>query len=352
MKMFRTLIAIALLSTVPLVAVAADSVKEATATGTQSDFSVTLLGTGSVIPRADRFGASTLVQVGGMNFLFDAGRGSYQRLWQAGLSRSDIEAVFLTHLHSDHTVGLPDLFLSGGTIDTIAKGLKSRPFVIYGPRATDKTAGTKELMEGIRSAYRADSFVRMHEQRQPPETLDIDIHEIGEGVIFDKNGIKITAFPVDHGESKPAFGYRVDYDGRALVLSGDTNYRPDEPMVKVAQGVDVIIHEVLALGPNFKAKYSAAAASIGQKHTFPSDAGKLFAGIQPKLAVYSHIEWVYDKSDNDTNVISDITNETKETYSGPLLVGEDLDKIIIGKKSVTLSRPRYGLLPVSSSPSN
>lgn len=311
------------------------------------DFSVTLLGSGSVIPRAERFGTSTLVQAGGQNLLFDVGRGSFQRLWQAGLSRNDINAVFLTHLHSDHTVGLPDLYLSGGTIDTVAKRLAPRPFVIYGPGATPTTTGTKALMEGIRQAYRADSVIREREQRQPADIAALQAHEIEPGVIYEQQGVKVTAFAVDHGQSKPAFGYRIDYDGRSIVLSGDTNYKPDEPLLQAARGADVVIHEVLVLGPNFRVKNPAAAQSIGDKHTSPMEVGKVFAQVQPKLGVFNHIEWVYDESDNDANVVSDISRETRESYDGPLLVGADLDKIVIGKEGVTVVKPTYGVLPVA-----
>ncbi|HCA18015.1 MAG TPA: MBL fold metallo-hydrolase [Alcaligenes faecalis] len=333
-----------ILSAVSLCA-SAEKQPEATARSVVDDFSVTLLGTGSVIPRADRFGTSTLVQAGGQNLLFDVGRGSFQRLWQAGLSRNDINAVFLTHLHSDHTVGLPDLYLSGGTIDTVARRLAPRPFVIYGPQATPTTRGTKGLMDGIREAYQADSAIREREQRQPAEIAIVQAHEIKPGVVYEHDGVKVTAFPVDHGESKPAFGYRVDYDGRSVVLSGDTNYKPDEPLLRAGKGADVVIHEVLVLGPNFREKNSAAAQSIGDKHTSPAEAGKVFAHIQPKLGVFNHIEWVYDQTDNDAGVIADISEQTKASYEGPFLVGADLDKIVIGKEGVAVVKPRYEVLP-------
>ncbi len=323
----------------------AEKQSEATALSAADDFSVTLLGTGSVIPRADRFGTSTLVQAGGQNLLFDVGRGSFQRLWQAGLSRNDINAVFLTHLHSDHTVGLPDLYLSGGTIDTVARRLAPRPFVIYGPQATPTTMGTKGLMDGIREAYQADSAIREHEQRQPAEVAIVQAHEVKPGVVYEQDGVKVTAFPVDHGESKPAFGYRVDYDGRSVVLSGDTNYRPDEPLLRAGKGADVVIHEVLVLGPNFREKNPAAAQSIGDKHTSPAEVGKVFAHIQPKLGVFNHIEWVYDQTDNDAGVIADISEQARASYKGPFLVGADLDRIVIGKERVAVVKPRYEVLP-------
>ena len=346
-KHVKLWLASALLSTATAYAVAENTTPAVQPSGETADFSVTLLGTGSVIPRPDRFGASTLVQAGNVNLLFDVGRGSFQRLWQTGLSRNDIDAVFLTHMHSDHTVGLPDLYLSGGTIDTVAKGLPPRPFLIYGPGSTEHTVGTNELMNNIKQGYSADSYIRGLEQKQPTKILDIEAHDVKPGVIYEKNGVKVTAFSVDHGESKPAFGYRVDYDDRSVVISGDTNYKPDEPLLSVANGADVIIHEVLVLGPNFQKKLPTIAKSIADKHTSPSEVGKIFAQLQPKLGVYNHIEWVYDKSDNDKNVIADIAEETKNTYKGPLLIGNDLDKIIINKKGVSVSKPTYGSLPLA-----
>ncbi|MHB2080394.1 MBL fold metallo-hydrolase [Pseudomonas asiatica] len=282
-----------------------------------------------------------------MNLLFDVGRGTFHRLWQSGLSRNDIDAVFLTHLHSDHIVGLPDLFVSGATLDTVVKGLVARPFVIYGPGATTEAGGTSEMMSGIKKAYRPDTIIRESEQGQPMSALDVLAHDVKPGVVYERQGVRVTAFAVDHGAIHPAFGYRIDYGGRSVVLSGDTNYKPDEPLMQMAQDADVIIHEVLMLGENFREKHPAAAKSIGEKHTFPAEVGNVFTQSRPKLGVFTHIEWIYDESDDDRDVVSDILKETRKSYSGPVLLGEDLDRIVISQKGVVVERSSE-LLPISS----
>ena len=195
---------------------------------------VTLLGTGTPRPMIERFGASILVQAGKENLLFDAGRGCTIRLWQLGVPLKDVNRLFLTHLHSDHTVGIPDLWLTGWIFD------RAEPLEVWGPK------GTGQMMAGLRQAYAYDVKVRSNFGNSRVGA-EIRAHDIHEGVVYEANGVKVTAFLVDHGNVKPAFGYRVDYGGHSVVLSGDT--RPSENLVKHAQGVDVLVHEVYAVTP-------------------------------------------------------------------------------------------------------
>ena len=195
---------------------------------------VTLLGTGTPRPMIERFGASILVQAGKENLLFDAGRGCTIRLWQLGAPLKDVNRVFLTHLHSDHTVGIPDLWLTGWIFD------RAEPLEVWGPK------GTGQMMAGLRQAYGYDIEVRS-KFGNSRAGAEIRAHDIHEGVVYEANGVKVTAFLVDHGNVKPAFGYRVDYGGHSVVLSGDT--RPSENLVKHAQGVDLLVHEVYAVTP-------------------------------------------------------------------------------------------------------
>lgn len=280
---------------------------------------VTLLGTGSPNPRIDRFGPSILVEAGNEKLLFDCGRGAAQRLFQIKVPFTEVTALFLTHLHSDHTVGIPDLWLTGWI-----RGRKV-PLRVWGP------AGTRDMMSHLAQAYAFDIHIRRDvDEKFPGEAVTVAAQDIGEGVVYEKNGVKVTAFTVDHGVVKPALGYRVDFAGHSVVLSGDTRY--SENLIRFAQGTDVLIHEVIdpevfrAQAPLLSAEQ---ARNVIAHHTTPEEAGMVFTKVKPKLAVYSHI------------VPGDAPNVlplTRKTYSGPLELGEDLMSMEIGEK-VEVHRP-------------
>ncbi len=189
------------------------------------EFRVTLLGTGSPAPLMNRFGPGTLVQAGGQTLLFDCGRGTTQRLIQLRVRLGEADKLFLTHLHSDHIVGIPDLWLTGW-LQAAYAGRKG-PFSVYGP------AGTKGLMENLEKTYDWDIKTRIADQKVPPEAVAVRVAEFKEGVVYDAGGVKVTAFEVDHGELiKPAYGFRFDYGGRSVVISGDTKF--SENLIKHA----------------------------------------------------------------------------------------------------------------------
>jgi ribonuclease Z len=265
---------------------------------------VTLLGTGSPQPRMDRFGPSILVEAGEKKLLFDCGRGATQRIEQIKIPFTEIDALFLTHLHSDHIVGIPDLWLTGW-----ARGRKI-PRRVWGP------AGSKEMMSHLEEAFRFDVQIRQADDKLPSRGVAVVAKDIEQGVVYDDAGIKVTAFSVDHGLVKPALGYRIDFAGHSLVLSGDTRY--SENLIKFSQGTDVLIHEVIdpeafrARNPSMSVERFNA---IVGHHTSAEQAGTIFARVKPKLAVYSHIV-----PGDSTNLIP----LTRKTYSGPLEVGEDL----------------------------
>jgi ribonuclease Z len=275
-------------------------------------FRVTLLGTGAPPPRLDRFGPSTLVEVGGQRFIFDAGRGAKQRLHQLGIPFSDITGMFLTHHHSDHVVGFPDLWLTGW----IGRpwGKRSEPLPVWGP------VGTRQMMEHLPLAFHVD--IRVRSKSYPPAGVKLEAQEIREGVVFDRDGIRVSAFEVDHGgEELPAFGYRIDYQGRAAVLSGDTTF--NENLIRHAQGVELLVHEVTAVAGG-AAEDPKQLKRIGANHTTPEQAGEVFARTKPKLAVYNHL-LLFGSATAD-----DLIPATRRKYDGPLMVGEDLLQIDIG----------------------
>ena len=276
------------------------------------EFRVTLLGTGSPAPVMRRFGPGVLVQAGGKNLVIDAGRGVTQRLLQSGLRLGQVDAMLLTHLHSDHVVGLPDLWLTGWLESGYAQ--RKGPFVVYGPK------GTQNLMDGLTRAYDWDIKARIADQNLDPASIQSTVTEIKEGVVYEQGGVKVTAFEVDHGELlQPAFGFRIDYAGRSVTVSGDTRF--SENLIKHATGSDLLIHQVAAARdellkmPVFKV--------ILAHHTQPHEAGTVFTRVKPKLAVYYHFVLL------GTPSIPPVTEEevlemTRKTYSGPMLIGEDL----------------------------
>lgn len=277
---------------------------------------VLLLGTGNPRPSLERFGPSILVSAGGERLLFDCGRGATQRLFQHGIPLGGVRSLFFTHLHSDHTVGLADLWLTGWIFG------RSGPLRIRGP------AGTADFVSNLEKAYAFDVHMRRDvDEKLPARGVEIEARDTGEGIAFEKGPLRVTAFLVDHGLVRPALGYRVDFGSRSVVLSGDT--RPSPNLVKFAKGTDVLIHEVVAV----EAEKRGAAGNLTpeqvrriiEHHTTPEEAGKIFAAVHPKLAVYSHIV-------PSMATAADLVAPTRRTYSGPLAVGEDGMTIEIGEK--------------------
>jgi ribonuclease Z len=287
------------------------------------ELKVTLLGTGGPEPAVECFGPGTLVEAGAEKLVFDAGRGTSQRLWQRSIKLGDVTAVLLTHLHSDHVVGLPDLWLTG--LQSTAFGGRQASLQVWGPR------GTEDLVANMRRAFEADIQQRRQGARLSDSAIAASGHDIVQGVVFERGGVKVTAFTVDHGVPVlPAFGYRVDYAGRSAVISGDT--RPSENIVRFAQGADVLIHEVMAARPA-ALQQSESARRVMSSHTSPEDAGRIFARVKPKLAVYTHVSVVAGPRARDA-VLSAIRPRTSSTYGGAVEVGEDLMTISIGERVV------------------
>lgn len=295
-----------------------DPVHEAPA---QDELVVTLLGTGTPAAVPERFGYANLVQAGDTTLLFDAGRGAVTRMYQMGVPVGSIDAHFITHFHSDHTNGLVDVFTAGYVSGPT--GGRETPMQLYGPE------GVVQLAEGIRIAQQWDIETRIVDERVPEAGTRIDAHAVEPGVIFEADGVTVTAFESNHGQAiKPTLGYRVDYNGNSVIFSGDV---VDGQGIIEQEGVDLLVHSV-GTAPEDKLEVPWIKRVLGH-HISPQVAGRTFAEVEPELAVYSHVVRI-----GGAVPMEDIVESTRETYSGPLEVGKDLMQVRISGEGIDITQ--------------
>jgi ribonuclease Z len=285
---------------------------------------VTLLGTRGLEDTTDGpfpAEAGVLVEAGGETLLFDCGRGIPERLSQLEFSKSGsrlgVSKIFLTSLVADHVEGLPVLWMLGWP------RRQNTPLAVWGPGPDGNTsAGTTSLTANLQVAYDTNTHIRrdlIGPVGLPSGGSQIQTTEIGEGVVYQNNGVIVTAFAVNHGPVKPAFGYRVDYAGHSVVYSGDTTLSAN--LINFAKGADVLIHEVYvtptgAPSGGFQDPFAAY-------HTTPEQAAQVFNQTTPGLAVYTHI--VKATASSSPSQIRDRTRAAG--YTGPLEIGQDLMSI-------------------------
>jgi ribonuclease Z len=267
-----------------------------------------------------RLGISTLVIAGPEKLLFDCGRNLTTGMARLAIDPADVTKVFLTHLHSDHIVSLPELYLFPW-----AQG-RTVPLQVWGP------TGTRSMAKHLQDAFSFDVHIRRDvDEKFPAEGIKVTATDIREGVVYEANGVKVTAFTVDHGPVKPAFGYRVDYRGRSVALSGDT--KASDNLIKFSQGVDVLIHEVgrskqdpAFIGPPDELLPNSRLTrgqtkTIAEHHTDGAEAGRVFERVKPRLVVFSH----YNAPP------AAVLSLVRQSYAGSVEFGEDLMTIDIGE---------------------
>jgi ribonuclease Z len=241
------------------------------------------------------------------------------QLYKLKIPLGAITANFITHLHSDHIVGLPDMWLTGWLATPWAS--RKGPMKLFGPK------GTVAMTENLTKAFADDIRIRIDDEHLDPKAVAFAVKDIEPGLVYDNNGVKVTAIEVNHGEKiKPAFGYVVEYGGHKVVLSGDTKY--DERIAKAAAGADLLIHEVAVIEPELLVR-NPVYKDIEAHHTSPEEAGRIFASAKPKLAVYSHIVFGTVKPGPDIPE-QPLILRTRTAYNGPLLVGRDMMSFRIG----------------------
>jgi ribonuclease BN (tRNA processing enzyme) len=270
---------------------------------------VVLLGTGVPRPDPTASGPSTAIVVGSRVFLFDAGPGVMRRMSAAKLPVDGPAALFITHLHSDHTLGYPDVIFT-----TWVMG-RSKPLEAYGPH------GLQAMTDHIIAAWKEDIDVRTNGlEHESPNGYAVHVHEIAPGVVYDSGGVRITAIPVLHGSWKEAYGYRIDTPDRSIVISGDT--RPSAALQAAARGVDILIHEVHPSGQSRRAGEATAEWThyLSEFHTSDVELGRLAAAANPKMLVLYHFAAQATAGDSVVAAIR------REGYHGRVVVGKDLDR--------------------------
>ncbi len=273
---------------------------------------VVLLGTGTPIADPDRSGPSTAVVVGNDSYIVDAGAGVVRRAVAAArkdhlpaLQVRNLKRLFLTHLHSDHTIGLPDIILTPAVLH------RNAPLEVWGPE------GTQAMVDHILKAYREDIRLRVYGLEHGNwAAYHVIVHEIKPGVVYRDSNVTVTAFPVHHGSWPEALGYRFDARGRNIVISGD-EAPPLDTIAHYCNGCDVMVHEV------YSAKGLARTGPGDREyhthfHTSGVELGEMAAKAQPKLLVLTH--WLFFGQTTD-----EIVAEVKSHFSGKVAAGADLD---------------------------
>ena len=241
-----------------------------------NDFKVTLLGTGSPVPSLERFGPSTLIEAGETKLLFDCGRGTMQILYQINRNASEFNKLFLTHLHSDHTTGIPDLWITGRLLNRI-----ETPLRIWGQK------GTRDMIYHIQEAFKIDTKVRsaarvVHDGVPwQVDGLNVEVEEFDEGYVYDKDDVRVIPFKVPHhkGSDVPSYGFRIEFNGYCVVISGDTSF--SENLVKYSEGADLLIHEVAAAP--LDEEIPEGIEFVLSYHTVPEECGSVFNKIRPRF---------------------------------------------------------------------
>jgi ribonuclease Z len=195
---------------------------------------ITLLGTGSPIPDPNRAGPSTLVRAGGQTFLVDCGRGVLMRATAAGVAVNALDALLLTHLHSDHIADLGDLIITRW-VTTFTPS--PAPLQIIGP------PGTAEVVSATLRAFGFDIGYRIAHHADLTAPPPVEVHEYADGVVWDRGDVTVTAGPTDHRPVEPTIGFRVDHGGHAVALAGDTV--PCDGLDVLAYGADALVHTVI-----------------------------------------------------------------------------------------------------------
>jgi ribonuclease BN (tRNA processing enzyme) len=270
------------------------------------DTRVILLGTGNPNPDPDRSGPAIAVVSGDRVYLVDCGPGVVRRAVQAGLQMDQLTRAFITHLHSDHTAGYPDL------IFTPAVTGRKEPLEVYGP------PGLRAMTGHVMAAWKEDIQIRLHGlEPAVPKAYVVVARDVKPGEIYRDDVVRVLAFAVRHGSWKSAYGYRFEAKDKVVVISGDTTY--SDGVVAAARGCDILVHEV------YSAKGLARRTADWQRyhaafHTSGADVGRVAAraGVG-KLVLYHELPMGESPEE--------VLGEVRGQFGGETIYGNDLEVI-------------------------
>ncbi len=272
---------------------------------------IVLLGTGTPAADPDRSGPCIAIVVNNTPYLVDIGPGVVRRASAAhkvginGLAVSNLKHAFVTHLHSDHTVGYPDLIFSSWVLG------RDEPLKAYGPK------GIGDMTEHILAAYQQDIHMRIYGlEKANKQGYKVEAHEIEPGIVYKDSNVTVEAFQVNHGSWPQAFGYKFTTPDKKIVISGDT--APCESIVEMSMGCDVLIHEVYSqqgferLSPDSQKYHSSF-------HTSSYELAEIATKTKPKLLILYH-QLFFEWSTED-----ELLAEIRKKYSGNVVSGKDLE---------------------------
>lgn len=261
------------------------------------------LGTGTPNPDPRRLGPAAAVVVNGQPYIVDCGAGLVRQAAAAGIGMEALDRAFLTHLHSDHTIGLPDLIFTPAVTGRLGA------LRLWGPR------GTRRMVDRTLDAWKQDIDTRLHGgEPAVQEAYEVVVEEIQPGAVFQDENVRVVAFPVLHGQWKHAFGFRFETPDRVIVFSGDTTYCP--ALIEHAIGCDILVHEAYSekgleqREPEWQAYHSAY-------HTSGRDVGRIAAAVRPKLLLLYHL---LPFGQDEEQVVEEVRSE----FDGDVRLAEDL----------------------------
>jgi ribonuclease BN (tRNA processing enzyme) len=270
------------------------------------DTHLILLGTGNPNPEPDRMGPASAIVSGNRVYIVDCGAGVVRRAAQAGIEMKQLTRAFITHLHSDHTIGLPDF------IFTPAVTGRTEALEIYGP------PGLHAMTSNVMRAWKEDMNIRLHGlEPAVPGGYVVHAHDVNPGVIYKDDVVRVIAIAVAHGSWKYAYGYRFEAKDKTIVFSGDTTY--SESLARAAAGCDILVHEVYSAAglarrtPDWQKYHSTF-------HTSGADVGRLAEAVRPKKLVLYHQLPMGQTPE-------EVIDEIRQRYPGEIIYGKDLDVI-------------------------
>jgi ribonuclease BN (tRNA processing enzyme) len=275
-----------------------------------SDTKLVLLGTGSPFADPSKSGPSLAIVVNNTSYLVDCGPGVVRRAAEASklgfpsLEAAQLKTLFITHLHSDHTIGLADIILTPAVLD------RNAPIRIYGP------VGSKKMTDDLMSAYKEDIAIRINGlEKGDAIAYQVYTNEIKEGQIYKDSNLTVTAFNVQHGQWDNAFGFVFQTKDKKIVISGDCTY--SENLIKYAKDCDILVHEVYS-DAGLKKRTQRWQDYHSTFHTSTYQLADIANKVKPKLLILNH-QLTFGTS------LQSLLDELRLKYAGPVVNGADLD---------------------------